>query len=330
MTMTDMSTISLTEKYRPESLDEVRGQDEIVEDLKDYVDDPSMPNLLFSGPAGTGKTAMAVALGKEKYGDDFKQNFYELNASDDRGINVVRDQIKSYAAQHPTPGYDHKIIFLDEADSLTRDAQSALRRIIENYHDRTRFILSCNYANKLLDPIQSRTSSYKVSPLEDEEMFGLLTDILDGEDVDYDEDDIDELVESARGDARRAINTLQAAVRDGELDSGKLDNLNDTVDWDVIEEIVEAAFEGDTDDAMNMMITDVVKQGADPESVAKAFMSIIRGYEDIPQDSKMKCLDMLGEVEYRILDGANPHIQWNSFIAKLSVAPYMSVGGYDG
>lgn len=328
--MSDVSTISLTEKHRPETLDEVRGQDEIVDDLKDYVDDPGMPNLLFAGPAGTGKTAMAVALGKEKYGDDFKQNFYELNASDDRGIDVVRDKIRSYAAQQPTPGHDHKIIFLDEADSLTRDAQSALRRIIENYHDRTRFILSCNYANKLLDPIQSRTSSYKVSPLEDGEMEALLTDILDEEDVDYDLTDVAEVVESARGDARKAINTLQAAITDGKVDPDKLDNLNDTVDWDTIEEIVEAAFEGDTDDAMDMMITDVVKQGADPESVAKAFMSIIRGYEDIPEDSRMKCLDMLGEVEYRILDGANPHIQWNSFIAKLSVAPYMSVGGYDG
>lgn len=325
--MTGMDNIALVERYRPDTLDEIIGQDDIVGDMEDYVEDSSMPNLLFAGPAGTGKTAIATALGKERYGDDFKQNFYEFNASDDRGIDVVRGKIKEYAREHPTPGYDFKIVFLDEADSLTKEAQAALRRVMENYHDRTRFILSCNYANKLIDPIQSRCSDYQVQPLDDEKVELILTNILDGEDFEYDLTDVAEIVRQANGDARSAINTLQAAVVDGELDGDKIGNLNTSVDYDKIEEIADLALHEDVDEAMDEMIK-VVKMGYDNGSIAKAFMSVLRSDDELPDDSRMKTIDMLGECEYRILDGADPHIQWNAFLAKLAVAPYMSVGGY--
>ncbi|MEF8915090.1 AAA family ATPase, partial [Natronomonas sp.] len=143
------------EKYRPQTLDEVVGHESITQRLKEYIKQQDLPHLLFAGPAGVGKTTSAVAIAKEVYGDDWRENFLELNASDQRGIDVVRDRIKSFA-RASFGGYDHRIIFLDEADALTSDAQSALRRTMEQFSDNTRFILSCNYSSQIIDPIQSR------------------------------------------------------------------------------------------------------------------------------------------------------------------------------
>ncbi|MFW6265549.1 MAG: AAA family ATPase, partial [Halanaeroarchaeum sp.] len=143
------------EKYRPERLADVVGHEDIIDRVESYVARDDLPHLLFSGPAGTGKTATASAIAKELYGDDWRENFLELNASDERGIDVVRDRIKNFA-RASFGGYNYRIIFLDEADALTSDAQSALRRTMEQFSNNTRFILSCNYSSKIIDPIQSR------------------------------------------------------------------------------------------------------------------------------------------------------------------------------
>ena len=144
------------EKYRPATLNDVVGQREIVERLKNYVGAQSLPHLLFTGTAGIGKTTSAVALAREFFGDDWQVNFRELNASDERGIDVVRNQIKQFARTAPMGKATFKILFLDEADALTNDAQSALRRTMENYAQTCRFILSCNYSSKIIDPIPIR------------------------------------------------------------------------------------------------------------------------------------------------------------------------------
>jgi DNA polymerase III gamma/tau subunit len=147
-----------TEKHRPDTLSEVVGQENIVDRLEAFVENDEVPHMLFAGPAGTGKTTSAIALAKDLYGDEWKQNFMETNASDERGIDVVREKIKNFA-RTKSIGADYKIIFLDEADALTSDAQQALRRTMEQFSDNCRFILSCNYSSKIIDPIQSKTIS---------------------------------------------------------------------------------------------------------------------------------------------------------------------------
>ncbi|RLM31767.1 AAA family ATPase, partial [Haloarcula sp. Atlit-120R] len=147
-----------------------------------YIERDDLPHLLFAGPAGVGKTTSATAIARAIYGDDWRGNFLELNASDERGIDVVRDRIKNFA-RSSFGGHDYRAIFLDEADSLTNDAQSALRRTMEQFSDNTRFILSCNYSSKIIDPIQSRCAVFRFSPLGDDAVAEQVRDIAAAEDI---------------------------------------------------------------------------------------------------------------------------------------------------
>ena len=157
------------EKYRPKTLDDVAGQQAIIERLKAYAKTKNVPHLIFAGPAGTGKTTSALALAREVFGEEtWKQNFHELNASDERGIGIVRGKIKDFARTAPIGNTAFKIIFLDEADSLTPEAQAALRRTIEKYSHICRFILSVNYSSKIIEPIQSRCTVFRFGPIKPE------------------------------------------------------------------------------------------------------------------------------------------------------------------
>ncbi|MCK4555565.1 MAG: AAA family ATPase, partial [Candidatus Aenigmarchaeota archaeon] len=158
-----------TEKYRPEKLSDVVGQKEITARLEAFVKEKSMPHMLFAGSAGIGKTTSAIALAKQLYGDTWQRNFMETNASDERGIQVVRSKIKDFARTKPL-GAEFKIIFLDESDALTPEAQQAMRRTMEKYTSTTRFILSCNYSSKLIPPIQSRCAIFRFRPIGKEDI----------------------------------------------------------------------------------------------------------------------------------------------------------------
>ena len=198
------------EQYRPETLAEVSGHEAVVERLQRYVDRDDLPHLLFSGPAGVGKTTSSIAIARELYGEDWSDNFLELNASDERGIDVVRDRIKNFA-RASFGGHQYRIIFLDEADALTSDAQSALRRTMEQFSHNTRFILSCNYSSRIIDPIQSRCAVFRFGPLDDAAIESQVEAIAADQDITVTEDGMEALVYAAAGDMRKAINALQAA-----------------------------------------------------------------------------------------------------------------------
>src|SRR3990167_5615882 len=169
------------EKHRPKGFEEIMGQDNIVRRIKSFVEQKNLPHLLLSGPPGVGKSTIALVIARELFGENWRQNFLELNASDSRGIDTIRNEVKDFCRTKSLGNVPFKIIFLDESDSLTREAQSSMRRIMEQYAHNTRFILSCNYSSKILDPIQSRCTIFRFKPLEKEQMFLIFDKIAQAE-----------------------------------------------------------------------------------------------------------------------------------------------------
>jgi replication factor C subunit 2/4 len=208
------------EKYRPKTVDEVAYQDEVVAVLKRSLEGADLPNLLFYGPPGTGKTSTILAAARDLFGDIYRERILELNASDERGIQVVREKVKGFAQLtaagrradgKPCPAY--KIVILDEADSMTRDAQSALRRTMEKEGRSTKFCLICNYVSRIIEPITSRCAKFRFKPLSIEILERRLGMIVAAEGVTVAADGLAAIIETSEGDLRKAITTLQSCAR---------------------------------------------------------------------------------------------------------------------
>lgn len=319
-----------SEKYRPESLDEVIGNKEQVDRMARWVDDDSMPHLLLHGPAGTGKSSAIVAFAKEKYGDDWRSNLMELNASDDRGIEIVRNQIKSMAQEAASAGHQRKIIMLDEADNLTKDAMAALRRIMEQYSDQTIFALCCNYSSQIIDPILSRCTPLPFRRLDDSEINELITRILEKEEVDYEEEAVNAIINKVDGDARRAVHTLQTSVQDGELTTDIIDVVGDQVDGAVIEQMISDSLNGEMENAHELVVTEVLPNVTDYSRFTGTLMKKIQQSDELPRDVKFYSISQLGDLERNIMEGCNPHVQINSFLSSLPVVRYSSIPTYEG
>lgn len=314
------------EKYRPQSLNDIVGHDVIVERMEEFLEDETMPNLLFAGPQGTGKTAITQAYARDFYGDGWRQNVMQLNASDDRGIDVVRDKIKTFARQGSADA-DYKIIFLDEADQLTKDAQPALRRVMEDYSDVTRFILSCNYLNQIIQPLQSRCAVFRVKRLDKDGIHEVLNNVIEAEDLDVDDRAIDMLIDAVRGDARKAVNALQAATVGGRISEEGIESVVGVVDDSLIQEITEEAIAGDIDDAMRRLDIEVLKEGVDPQTLSDSFLRVLKRV-DMPADARVKCIDKLAETEARVNEGANPNVQFHSLLAHVHVSRHLALDAY--
>jgi replication factor C small subunit len=307
------------EKYRPQTLDDVYGQEDIVDRLRSYIEQDDLPHLLFAGPAGVGKTTSATAIARAVYGDDWRGNFLELNASDERGIDVVRDRIKNFA-RSSFGGFDYRIIFLDEADSLTSDAQSALRRTMEQFSDNTRFILSCNYSSKIIDPIQSRCAVFRFSPLGDDAVRDQVRDIAEAEDIELTEDGLDALVYAAGGDMRRAINSLQAAATTGEVvDEEAVYLITSTARPEEIEAMVRSAIDGDFLAARSKLETLLVDTGMAGGDVIDQLHRSVWDF-DLDERTTVRLMERIGEADYRITEGANEQVQLEALLASLAAA----------
>ena len=306
------------EKYRPQTLDDIHGQEAIVERLQSYIAQDDVPHLLFSGPAGIGKTTAATAIAREIYGEDnWRGNFLELNASDQRGIDVVRDRIKGFARS--SFGGDFRIVFLDEADSLTDDAQAALRRTMEQFSDNTRFILSCNYSSKIIDPIQSRCAVFRFSPLSDEAVSGMVREIAAAEEIEVTDAGVDALVYAADGDMRRAINSLQAAATTGDVvDEEAVYAITATARPEEIESMVTDALDGDFARArstLDVLLTETGMAGGDV--IDQLHRSVWEF--DLSEREAVRLMERIGEADYRIAEGANEQVQLESLLAALSL-----------
>ncbi|MFB6086322.1 MAG: replication factor C small subunit [Halodesulfurarchaeum sp.] len=307
------------EKYRPERLDDVVGHEAIISRVKSYVERDDLPHLLFAGPAGTGKTATSQAIAKELYGEDWQENFLELNASDERGIDVVRERIKDFA-RTSFGGYNYRIIFLDEADALTSDAQSALRRTMEQFSKNTRFILSCNYSSKIIDPIQSRTAVFRFSPIADEDVIERIRSIAETEGLEYTEEGLDALAYAADGDMRRAINALQAAAAaGGVVDEESVYAITSTARPEEIEEMIERALSGDFTGARAHLVDLITERGLAGGDIIDQLHRSVWEF-DLDDEAAVHLMDRLGEADYRISEGANEQVQLEALLASVALA----------
>jgi replication factor C small subunit len=304
------------EKYRPVTLAEIVGQDEIVERLQSYVRAGSLPHLLFTGSAGVGKTTAAVALAREFFGEAWNLNFREMNASDERGIDVVRNQIKQFARTSPLGGAEFKILFLDEADALTPDAQAALRRTMESYAQTCRFILSCNYSSKIIDPIQSRCAIYRFRPLDANAIATGINRIAREENLSVRDDAIDAISYIAQGDMRKAINALQgAAILSREITRDTIYAITSTARPDEIEELLSLSLSGDFEGAGTVLEQLLHDRGIAPnELINQCYRAVIRRPMD--ESLRVALIDQLGITDFRLSEGASSDLQMDAMIAQ--------------
>ncbi|MFC6719659.1 replication factor C small subunit [Natrialbaceae archaeon GCM10025810] len=263
-------------------------------------------------------TTASQAVARELYGDDWRENFLELNASDERGIDVVRDRIKNFA-RSSFGGYDHRIIFLDEADALTSDAQSALRRTMEQFSHNTRFILSCNYSSQIIDPIQSRCAVFRFTQLSDEAVEAQVREIAANEGIEVTDDGVDALIYAAAGDMRKAINGLQAAAVMGEtVDEETVFTITATAHPEEVEEMVDQAIAGDFTAARATLEDLLTERGLAGGDVIDQLHRSAWEF-DLPERATVRLLERLGEVDYRITEGANERLQLEAMMAALAL-----------
>ena len=311
------SNVMWVEKYRPTKLSDLINQKETVSSLKSLLKNQSeIPHLLFSGNAGVGKTTTALCLSREILGDRFNDYVLELNASDERGINMVRERVKKFSR---FAGLDteipFKIIILDEADEMTSDAQTALRRIIEDTAKYCRFILIANNISKIIAPIQSRCAVFKFTKIDEKEISTYLKSLATKEKVKVDEKSLKSIADFSGGDLRQSINLLQAAASSGTVTESKVKSVTGSAKSKDVEKILKLSLDGKILDARNQMIELIKVYGMSETDFLKylnqsVFSLKIKNLEDV--------LEIIAKYDYRILVGSNPEIQISALLAEIS------------
>lgn len=307
------------EKYRPRFLDDIVNQEGIIRRLKQFVKDKSMPHLIFAGPAGTGKTTSALAVVRELYGRKMAVNrtYLELNASDARGIDVIRTYIKDFAKARPPSEIPFKILILDEADNMTSPAQQALRRTMEKYTKNCRMILICNYSNKIIPPIQSRCVVFRFSSLGNDDIKSRINYVAKQENITLTTGGLNALVDVSRGDCRRAINYLQSCgTISKKIDQELVLRVAGEIPPDKIKEILNTALEGELQLSIQLLNKLVNNYGLSGQNIIK---NIHREIYDlnVTEDLKIELSKLLAEFEYRLSQGGTEEIQLQALLAKI-------------
>ena len=319
--MSTMSGGMWAEKYRPQKLDDMTNQTEIVSRLKMFVQEKNLPHLLFVGPPGVGKTTSILALAQDLYGPSYRNYVLELNASDERGINVIREKVKNYArtAAMASP-VSFKIIILDEADHLTGDAQHALRRTMEVYTKTARFCLIGNYSENIIDPIQSRCSVFRYGPLDEVDIKDRLTLIAEKENLQIVDEGLDALFQASSGDLRKAINMLQAASANGELiDDISVYSLLGSIRPDRVQTMIQLALDGKFLESREALRDILINQGLAPEDIIRITYREVMRHKSLTEQMKVRLSDIIGEVDFRLTQGSRPEIQLSTLLGHLSL-----------
>ena len=304
------------EKYRPSCLDDINSQQNVILSLKSSLITKNIPHLIFYGPSGCGKTSTILALAKELFGDSFKNRTIEMNASDERGIDVIRDKIKNYAklsvntTQTDCPPW--KIIILDEADTMSSDSQFALRRIIEQYSKITRFCMICNYSNKIIDPITSRCSLYRFIPITQDYIFNRLKYICNNEDFNCDDNILTKIIDISRGDMRKAINLLQKCHNYNNDYMELLDNVSGRINDKLFNEIINNIKLQNIDN-INNLINYIYNQGYSLVNQIILFHNYIIN-SDLSSKNKSLAIIKLCKIDQSLLKGCDEYIQYMNLI----------------
>ena len=310
------------EKYRPQSLSEMVNQKEIVERLESFVKTKNIPHCIFAGPPGTGKTTAALCLARDLYGAGYREHLMELNASDERGINVVRKTVKTFARMRSIGEIPFKIMILDEADNMTRDAQQALRRTMERFTETCRFILIANYSGKIIEPIQSRCAPFRFTYLSREDQDIYLRRIIEKENVKMSDDGLDAIFEVCGGDLRKTTNTLQAAASLGRsIDAETIYSVIGRANPADVREMITLAMKGDFIGSREKLREMILKYGlAGIDIIRQIHIEIFRS--GLPEKWKIKLADAIGEIDFRLIQGADEEVQLSALLARLTEAGY--------
>jgi replication factor C subunit 2/4 len=304
------------EKYRPQSISEISSQKHIVNSIKKSIIDGNLPHLLFYGPSGCGKTTTILAIARDLFGRElWNERVLEFNASDERGINVIRDKIKIFAKNSINKNDKNKdkpnfkLIILDEADSMTTDSQFALRRIMETYSKITRFCIICNYFNKIIDPIASRCAKYRFKVLDMPSMKNRLNYICDKEGISCNDNVFEKIIEISRGDMRKAINFLQRSYNayGSDLDLKIVNEVSGHISDDLISDIITIC-SGKDFIMLKDKVKEIINNGYSSVNILiKLYHQIIKA--DIPDLIKSRIIIKFTDIDYNLVSGCDESIQ---------------------
>ena len=309
------------EKYRPRDLFDVVGNEPAMDRLRGLAATGSMPNLILAGPPGCGKTTSVLALARALLGEEYVKNgVLEMNASDDRGIDVVRGKIKQFAQQKVTlPEGRQKLVILDEADSMTEAAQQAMRRVMEIYSTTTRFALACNQSTKIIEPIQSRCAIVRFTKLADAEVLSRVKHVADKEGVACTDGGLEALVFTAEGDMRNALNNLQSTFTGfGSVTRENVFKVCDQPHPQAIQAVIKACLAKDWAQGFDRL-AELHQKGYSCGDIVGTLLRLLKSF-DMREDVKIEFIREVSVTHLRVVDGVSSLTQLGGMIARMCTA----------